>query len=71
MIKDIRYSGFATAPSDYDCPDGQMAVSLGAIVEDGALHPIRKPSEVFTLEDGHTVLALHDGRYIIADSTRT
>lgn len=69
MIKDIRYSGFATAPSDYDCPDGQMAVSLGAIVEDGALHPIRKPSEVFTLEDGHTVLALHDGRYIIADST--
>lgn len=69
MIKDIRYSGFATAPSDYDCPDGQLAVSLGAIVEDGALHPIRKPSEVFTLEDGHTVLALHDGRYIIADST--
>lgn len=71
MIKDIRYSGFATAPSDYDCPDGQLAVSLGAIVEDGALHPIRKPSEVFTLEDGHTVLALHDGRYIIADSART
>lgn len=69
MIKDIRYSGFATAPSDYDCPDGQLAVSLGAIVEDGALHPIRKPSEVFTLKDGHTVLALHDGRYIIADST--
>lgn len=71
MIKDIRYSGFATAPSDYDCPDGQLAVSLGAIVEDGALHPIRKPSEVFTLENGHTVLALHDGRYIIADSART
>ena len=69
MIKDIRYSGFATAPSDYDCPDGQLAVSLGAIVEDGALRPIRKPSEVFTLKDGHTVLALHDGRYIIADST--
>lgn len=69
MIKDIRYSGFATAPSDYDCPDGQLAVSLGAIVEDGALHPIRKPSEVFTLKNGATVLALHDGRYIIADST--
>lgn len=71
MIKNIRYSGFATAPSDYDCPDGQLAVSLGAIVEDGALHPIRKPSEVFTLDDGHTVLALHDGRYIIADSAHT
>lgn len=69
MIKDIRYSGFATAPSDYDCPDGQLAVSLGAIVEDGALHPIRKPSEVFRLKQGETVLALHDGRYIIADST--
>lgn len=71
MIKDIRYSGFATAPSDYDCPDGQLAVSLGAIVEDGALHPIRKPSELFTLENGDTVLALHDGRYIIADSSHT
>lgn len=71
MIKDIRYSGFATAPSDYDCPDGQLAVSLGAIVEDGALHPIRKPAEVFTLDNGDTVLALHDGRYIIADSART
>lgn len=71
MIKDIRYSGFATAPSDYDCPDGQLAVSLGAIVEDGALHPIRKPSELFTLEDEGTVLALHDGRYIISDSART
>ena len=71
MIKDIRYSGFATAPSDYDCPDGQLAVSLGAIVEDGALQPIHKPSEVFTLKNGATVLALHDGRYIIADSTHT
>ena len=34
MIKEIQYKGYATEPSDYECPDGQLATSLNLINED-------------------------------------
>lgn len=49
MIKDIRYNGYSAQPSDYDCADGDMAVSLNAVVEDGGLNPVFQPHEVMRM----------------------
>lgn len=61
MIKEIKYNGFTTSPSDYECPDGDLAGSLGLICEDGALHPVQQPSELFPT-NGLTVRLLHKVR---------
>ena len=34
MIKDIKYNGYTSQPSDYECSDGQLATSLNLISED-------------------------------------
>lgn len=59
MIKEIKYNGFSANPSDYECPDGDLAASIGAILEDGALKPVLPPSEVLRLKDGAIVLFVH------------
>lgn len=46
MIKDIKYSGYSAVPSDYECPDGTLAVSINLIPEDGSLSPIQKPKVI-------------------------
>lgn len=46
MIKDIKYSGYAAVPSDYECPDGQLAQSLNLLNEDGTIKPILPPSVI-------------------------
>lgn len=43
MIKEIKYAGFSAVPSDYACPDGDLALSMNLINEDGALHPLSQP----------------------------
>lgn len=60
MIKDIRYSGYSTAPSDYDCQDGALTTSLNIINEDGGLRRICQPSEVLTLRNGEIALLIHN-----------
>lgn len=46
MEKDIKYSGYTAAPSDYECPDGTLAASINLIPEDGSLRPIQKPKVI-------------------------
>lgn len=46
MIKELKYSGLAAVPSDYESPDGQLAMSINLIPEDGALTPVSKPGIV-------------------------
>lgn len=43
MNKEIKYNGYTAQPSDYECPDGQLAASLNLINEDGALKPLHNP----------------------------
>lgn len=43
MIKDIKYNGYTAQPSDYECPDGQLAASLNLISEDSQLKPLLQP----------------------------
>ncbi len=59
MIKEVKYGGFSAIPSDYDCKDGELALSLDMLNEDGALRPIMPPRPVLTLEEGEKVWFIH------------
>lgn len=73
MIKEIKYTGYSANPSDYDCSDGDLAMSLGLVNEDGALKPILPPAEVMSLSDGEVVKYIHETssicHYIILNSS--
>ena len=60
MIKELQYKGYATEPSDYECPDGQLATSLNLINEDSQLKPVFQPSELAELPSGYVVVYIHD-----------
>lgn len=60
MIKELQYKGYATEPSDYECPDGQLATSLNLINEDSQLKPVFQPSELAELPSGYNVVYIHD-----------
>lgn len=49
MIKDIKYNGYTAQPSDYECLDGDLAISLNLIHEDGAIHSIPQPAPKFSI----------------------
>lgn len=49
----------ASAPSDYNCPDGQLHISHNAILDDGAMRPILPPKKVFQLGSGETLIYVH------------
>lgn len=59
MIKEIKYKGYTANPSDYECNDGELAMSLNAIYEDGALRPVMQPKEIMKLSNA-TVKCVHE-----------
>lgn len=61
MIKDIKYSGYAARPSDYECPDGQLAASLNLINDTGSsINSIQLPVKVLTLSvEGERIMLIH------------
>lgn len=59
MNTEIPYSGHAVTPDDYTCPDGQLALSLNLIHEDGHLKPIPQPAPVLTLTADERLLFIH------------
>ena len=60
MIKEIQYAGYSTEPSDYECPDGQLATSLNLISEDNQLKPVFQPALVLKkLNAGEKVCFVH------------
>lgn len=73
MNQEIKYSGFSAVPSDYECQDGSLAVSINLLPEDGALKPVLPPSQVMQLEDGEVVKYIHKTsaftHYIVYSST--
>ncbi len=75
MIKDIRYNGYTSSPSDYDCLDGDLAAVGNLIHEGGSLRPIMSPKVVCKLEEGYSILHIHNNagyeHYIINDTKGT
>ena len=73
MLKEIKYTGFTTVPSDYDCPDGELAASINIIPEDGGLKPLTTPVDVLTLNANQRIVYIHKTNlythYIIYDSS--
>lgn len=73
MIQEIKYSGITTNPSDYESPDGSLALSLNLIHEDGSLKPIPAPSTLMQLQPSQSVAYIHKGNnytnYIILTTT--
>ena len=60
MIKEVKYSGITTSPSDYECPDGTLSENIGLLYEDGALRPINRPNRLKYLTQGTTCTHVHN-----------
>ena len=60
MIQEIKYNGFTANPSDYECGDGELAMSLGLVPEDGALKPVLPPKELLKLGNNQKVVFIHE-----------
>lgn len=73
MIKDIKYNGYTSSPSDYECPDGDMGGMLNLVPEDGALRPIFPGTTKFTLSAGQRIACIHETsafkHYIVIDAS--
>ena len=59
MNKEIKYNGLSTVPPDNTCQDGDSAMLLNLIPEDGALKPVSAPKVVFNLSENHSVVYVH------------
>ena len=73
MIKEVKYNGYSASPSDYECADGDLAMSLNAINEDGALRPVLQPKTLLYMPEDYTVKCVHETsvykHYIIHNGT--
>lgn len=64
MVKEIKYTGFTASPSDYECPDGDLAAVLNVVPEEGSLSPVLPPLQLFKLTDGRILRFVHETAYI-------
>lgn len=76
MNKEIKYNGYSAVPSDYESPDGDLAISLNLIHENGALCPIMPPKEILKLSSpGERIVLIHSvpgqKNYIILREDKT
>ncbi len=74
MIQKIKYNGYSANPSDYECSDGDLALSVGLVPEDSALKPVLPPKTLFTLDEGQKVVCIHETslfKYYIVQDTST
>ena len=72
MNKEIKYNGLSTVPPDNTCQDGDSALLLNLIPEDGALKPVAVPKVVMELQANMRILYIHKSstfkNYIIHDT---
>ena len=61
MTQEIKYNGFSATPSDYECQDGELALSLNMVQEDGSLKPLPQPASLLQLDSTQRVCYLHSG----------
>ena len=59
MEKVIRYNGHTAQPSDYETPDGDLALSLGLVHEDESLRSVLPPEQLFNVPSGYKVAYIH------------
>ena len=59
MIKEIKYGGYTVSPSDYDSPDGDLALSFNLVPKNGELHGMHTPSTIGSLQEGEELIFIH------------
>lgn len=73
MLKNITYNGHTAIHSDYESPDGDLALSLNLIQEDGAIHPLLPPAKTLSLSPALRVAYIHKTsaftHYILCNSS--
>lgn len=74
MNKDVKYNGFSAVPSDYECQDGELAMSLNLINENGTISAVSQPKVVMSLgKSEQKVMFIHETNvykhYIFYDTT--
>lgn len=57
--KEVNYTGYTAQPSDYECPDGDLAASFNLINEDGSIKPLYNPASILSTSNGETILLQH------------
>lgn len=60
MNKEVKYNGCSAQPSDYECQDGELAVAINLVPEDGALKPIGQPKVIKQLTANNKVAFIHE-----------
>lgn len=67
MIKEIKYTGYSARPSDYESPDGDLALSLNLIPDDGHIAPAVPPVILADLSSLAPVrlVRLHGDRLVV------
>lgn len=69
MIKEVKYRGVTTTPSDYESPDGDLATSSGIVLDGGRLLVPRSPDVV---SQGETTLTFTNKpifKHVVTDGT--
>ena len=73
MIKELKYGGLTASPLDYECSDGDLAISMDMIPEDGSLKPVVPPKPVMVVPSNYKLLYVHEGNgyknYIVRSSS--
>lgn len=59
MIQEIKYTGISANPSDYECADGQLAIALNAVPEDGCIRPVLPPKVINNIGEGKRIIYIH------------
>ena len=59
MNKEVKYNGYSAVPSDYEAPDGDLAVAINLIPENGGLHPLFPPAVAVKAKQGMTPVFVH------------
>ena len=70
MIKEIKYNGYTANPSDYECADGDLALTMGLVQENGAMKPILPPTNVCYFDANIKVLFAQGTLAVIEAATR-
>lgn len=62
MIKEIKYGGITTTPSDYESKDGDLASSSGIVLDEGRILVTRTPTDAkpFRGDMTHEPLFIHN-----------
>lgn len=59
MIKEIKYNGYTEVPSDYECPDGDLATAMNVNPEDGSIDAMLPPTLLAEMPDGYRIVFIH------------